>query len=72
MPMPGLAAISRISCGGWRICDPSSVQSSAIIAGAGLGVGLVPERDVSIRQLLCRLGPGLGETNCFAHLGCLL
>src|SRR3954465_3859686 len=29
--MPGLAAISRISWGGWRICDASSVQSSAII-----------------------------------------
>ena len=31
MASPGRAAISRISCGGWRICLPSSVQSSAII-----------------------------------------
>ena len=31
MPSPGRAAIPRISCGGWRICLPSSVQSSAII-----------------------------------------
>ena len=31
MPSPGCAAIARISCGGWRICLPSSVQSSAII-----------------------------------------
>ena len=37
-----------------------------------LGVCLVPEREVSIRQLLCRPGPGLGGRNCFAHLGCLL
>jgi hypothetical protein len=31
MAIPGRAAIPRISCGGWRICLPSSVQSSAII-----------------------------------------
>jgi hypothetical protein len=31
MASPGRAAIARISCGGWRICLPSSVQSSAII-----------------------------------------
>ena len=31
MASPGRAAISRISCGGWRMCLPSSVQSSAIV-----------------------------------------
>jgi hypothetical protein len=31
MASPGRAAIARISCGGWRICLPSFVQSSAII-----------------------------------------
>ena len=31
MAIPGCAAISRISCGGWRMCLPSSAQSSAII-----------------------------------------
>jgi hypothetical protein len=31
MASPGRAAIARISCGGWRICVPSSVQSSAIV-----------------------------------------
>ena len=31
MAIPGCAAIARISCGGWRMCLPSSVQSSAIV-----------------------------------------
>src|SRR3954462_12504787 len=31
MASPGRAAIARISCGGWRMCLPSGVQSSAII-----------------------------------------
>src|SRR5215207_6324313 len=39
MPSPALAASLRISCGGWRICDPSSVQSSAIIRRRRSGPG---------------------------------
>ena len=35
-------------------------------------VGLVPERHVSIRELLCRARAGLGGWHCFAHVGCLL
>src|SRR5687768_1953643 len=35
---------------------------------APVGVGLVPEREISIRQLLCHPGPGLGWRDWFAHL----
>ena len=30
------------------------------------------ERHISIRRLLRRLGAGLGELDCVAHLGCLV
>jgi hypothetical protein len=39
---------------------------------APVGIGLVPEREISIRQLLGRLGPGVAGRICFAHHGDLL